>query len=87
VIVAAVVGGLFAFSTATSAPAQIRYHERAYTNMVKVNAIEVRAHIGTLRPTGDRIDGDAVFVTAGIHPQVVALELARGEYDAYQLPG
>ena len=84
---AAIVGALFAFSTATSAPAQISFRGRTYANMVKVDAIEVRAHIGALHPTGVRLDGDAVFVTAGTHPQVVALELSRGEYDAYQLPG
>lgn len=83
----AVVGALFAFSSATSAPAQITYQGRTYASMVKVNAIEVQAHVGALHATGTTIDGKAVFVSAGAQPQVVALELSAGEYDAYQLSG
>jgi hypothetical protein len=55
--------------------------------MVKVDAIEVEAHVGPLHATGATIDGKPVFVTAGARPQVVALELSRGVYDAYQLSG
>lgn len=76
---------LFAFSTATSAPVQISYRGATYGSMVRVNAIEVEAHVGTLHATGTKIDGKPVYVTAGTRPQVVALELSRGVYDAYQL--
>jgi hypothetical protein len=55
--------------------------------MVKVSQIEARAHVGALHPVKVRIDGKAVYVSAGPRPQVVALVLSPGEFDAYQLSG
>ena len=85
--IAAVGLALFSFSTSTSAPEQITYQGQSYGNMVKVSQIEVRAHVGVLHPVNVRIDGKAVYVSAGPRPQVVALVLSPGEFDAYQLGG
>ena len=87
VAIAAAALGLFLFSTSTSAPAQITYRGRTYSSLVKVTTIEVQAHVGVLHPTGTTIDGKAVFVSAGARPQVVALRLSGGDFDAYQLAG
>jgi hypothetical protein len=78
---------LLAFSSAASMPVQIVYHGRTYASMVEVSAIEVKAHIGVLRPTASVIDGKAVYVSPGTPPQVVALALSGGRFDAYQLGG
>jgi hypothetical protein len=84
VAVVAIVVALYVYSTATSAPAQISYHGTTYGGMAKVDAIEIEAHDGALHATGTTIDGKPVFVTAGARPQVVALQLSPGVYDAYQ---
>jgi hypothetical protein len=82
-----VVVALFVFSSSNSAPEQISFRGHTYGSMVKVTPIEVRAHVGTLRPAGTKIDGDAVFINSGTPPTVVALAVGGGDYDAYQLSG
>jgi hypothetical protein len=85
--VVVVVVALFAFSTSTSAPAQISYGGHVYGTMVAVDEIEVAAHVGTLKAVHASIDGKPVFVSPGAPPHVVALQLSPGHYDAYQLSG
>jgi hypothetical protein len=76
---------LFAFASSSSMPAQITYHGHTYGSMVAVTPIEVRAHIGTLSPTGETIAGKAAYVSSGTPPRIVALSTGHGGYDAYQL--
>lgn len=87
VVVAGVAIALFAYSTTTSAPVQISYEGHTYNDMVKVSAIEAAAHVGALHPVHKTMYGMAVYTSAGAVPQVVALALSPGEYDAYQLSG
>jgi hypothetical protein len=81
----AVVVGFLIFSHSTSMPIQISYNGRIYGTMVPVNQIDVSAHVGSLRPVHRTIDGKAVWVGPGSPPQIVALELSPGQWDAYQL--
>jgi hypothetical protein len=79
------VAGFLLFSHSTSTPIQITYKGLVYGTMVPVNQIQVRAHVGSLRPVHLTIDGKAVWVGPGSPPHIVALELSPGQWDAYQL--
>lgn len=85
IAVIAVAVGFLLFSHNTSTPIQITYKGRIYGTMVPVNQIDVQAHVGTLHRVHLTIDGKAVWVGPGSPPQIVALELSPGQWDAYQL--
>jgi hypothetical protein len=73
------------FASASSMPASITYNGHTYAAMVAVTPIMVRANIGTLSPTHVTIDGKLAYISSGNPPRIVALPIAHGGYDAYQL--
>jgi expansin (peptidoglycan-binding protein) len=76
---------LFVFASTSSMPASITYNGHSYGAMVAVTPIEVQAHIGALSPAHVTIDGKPAYVSSGNPPRIVALPIAHGGYDAYQL--
>ncbi len=91
-VVAAATAGVVLYASGSAKPRELRYGGLMYMGVTEVTQGRAEANLGRLRRGRGTLAGKPVFVAGkpvfvapGLPPGAIALQLADGHFDAYQL--